>query len=111
VTEILVHWHAGKSLNELSQRGGVDRKTIGRPVAPGGRDVPTKNGPLLREWCPGSSDAWLEAGDVVGDRPCTGSTSLRSGRQGSGGRGPAAGPVPGAGAESSTGSSAAGWTR
>ena len=28
VTEILVHWHAGRSLNEMSQSLGVDRKTI-----------------------------------------------------------------------------------
>ena len=37
VTEILVHWHAGRSLNEMSQSLGVDRKTIRKYVAPGGR--------------------------------------------------------------------------
>ena len=34
VTEILVHWHAGRSLNEMSQSLGVDRKTIRKYVAP-----------------------------------------------------------------------------
>jgi hypothetical protein len=28
VTEILVHWQAGRSLNEMSQSLGVDRKTV-----------------------------------------------------------------------------------
>src|SRR5271155_2174101 len=34
VTEILVHWHAGRSLNEMSGSLGVDRKTIRKYVAP-----------------------------------------------------------------------------
>ena len=34
VTEILVHWHAGRSLNEVSGSLGVDRKTIRKYVAP-----------------------------------------------------------------------------
>ena len=34
VTEILVHWHAGRSLNEMSRSLGVDRKTIRKYVAP-----------------------------------------------------------------------------
>ena len=34
VTEILVHWHAGRSLNEMSQSLGVDRKTLRKYVAP-----------------------------------------------------------------------------
>ena len=34
VTEILVHWHAGRSLNEMSASLGVDRKTIRKYVAP-----------------------------------------------------------------------------
>ena len=34
VTEILVHWHAGRSLSEMSQSLGVDRKTIRKYVAP-----------------------------------------------------------------------------
>ena len=28
VTEILVHWHAGRSKNEMAQSLGVDRKTL-----------------------------------------------------------------------------------
>jgi hypothetical protein len=31
VTEILVHWHAGRSLSEMSGSLGVDRKTIRYP--------------------------------------------------------------------------------
>src|ERR1700749_1119758 len=34
VAEILVHWHAGRSLNEMSQSLGVDRKTLRKYVAP-----------------------------------------------------------------------------
>ena len=34
VTEILVHWHAGRSLNEMSGSLGVDRKTIRKYVTP-----------------------------------------------------------------------------
>jgi hypothetical protein len=33
VAEILVHWHAGRSLNEMSQSLGVDRKTLRKYVA------------------------------------------------------------------------------
>ena len=36
VTEILVHWHAGRSFSEMSQSLGVDRKTIRKYIAPGG---------------------------------------------------------------------------
>ena len=34
VTEILIHWHAGRSISEIAQSLGVDRKTIRRYVAP-----------------------------------------------------------------------------
>jgi transposase len=34
VTEILVHWHAGRSISEIAQSLGVDRKTIRKYVAP-----------------------------------------------------------------------------
>ena len=34
VAEILVHWHAGRSLSEMSQSLGVDRKTLRKYVAP-----------------------------------------------------------------------------
>jgi len=34
VAEILVHWHAGRSLSEMSQSLGVDRKTLRKYVVP-----------------------------------------------------------------------------
>jgi hypothetical protein len=34
VAEMLAHWHAGRSLNDMSQRLGVDRKTVRKYVAP-----------------------------------------------------------------------------
>jgi hypothetical protein len=34
VTEILVHWHAGRSVSEVSQSLGVDRKTLRKYIAP-----------------------------------------------------------------------------
>jgi hypothetical protein len=34
VTEILMHWHAGRSKNELAGSLGVDRKTLRKYIAP-----------------------------------------------------------------------------
>jgi DNA replication protein DnaC len=34
VAEILVHWHAGRSLSEIAESLGVDRKTVRKYVAP-----------------------------------------------------------------------------
>lgn len=34
VTEILVHWHAGRSQSELADSLGVDRKTVRKYLAP-----------------------------------------------------------------------------
>ena len=34
VTEILIHWYAGRSINEVSASLGVDRKTIRKYLAP-----------------------------------------------------------------------------
>src|SRR5436190_22183816 len=34
VTEILIHWHAGRSISEVSTSLGVDRKTIRKYLAP-----------------------------------------------------------------------------
>src|SRR5580700_3248624 len=34
VTEILMHWHAGRSKNEMAQSLGVDRKTLRKYIAP-----------------------------------------------------------------------------
>ena len=68
VTEILVHWHAGRSLNEMSQSLGVDRKTIRKYIAPGVAAGIVPGGParseeewqeLVREWFPELSDARL----------------------------------------------------
>jgi transposase len=68
VTEILVHWHAGRSLNEMSQSLGVDRKTIRKYVTPAVAAGIAPGGPakgeaewhgLVREWFPELSDTRL----------------------------------------------------
>ena len=68
VTEILVHWHAGRSLSEMSQSLGVDRKTIRKYVAPAAAAGIAPGGPaksegewqdLVREWFPELSDTRL----------------------------------------------------
>ena len=68
VTEILVHWHAGRSLNEMSGSLGVDRKTIRKYVAPAVAGGITPGGPargeaewqeLIREWFPELADTRL----------------------------------------------------
>jgi transposase len=68
VTEILVHWHAGRSLNEMSQSLGVDRKTIRKYVAPAAAVGIVPGGPgkseaewagLVRGWFPELADMRL----------------------------------------------------
>jgi transposase len=68
VTEILVHWHAGRSLNEMSQSLGVDRKTIRKYVAPAVAAGIVPGGParseaewqvLVRGWFPELADTRL----------------------------------------------------
>ena len=68
VTEILVHWHAGRSLNEMSQSLGVDRKTIRKYIAPAvaagfGPGGPAKSEgewqELVRGWFPELADTRL----------------------------------------------------
>ena len=68
VTEILVHWHAGRSLNEMSGSLGVDRKTIRKYVAPAVAAGIVPGGPakseaewqeLVRGWFPELSDTRL----------------------------------------------------
>jgi transposase len=68
VTEILVHWHAGRSLSEMSGSLGVDRKTIRKYVAPAVAAGIVPGGPskgegewqdLVREWFPELSDTRL----------------------------------------------------
>jgi hypothetical protein len=34
VTEILIHWHAGRSQSEIATSLGVDRKTVKKYLAP-----------------------------------------------------------------------------
>jgi hypothetical protein len=45
VTEILVHWHAGRSKSEIAGGLGVDRKTIRKCIAPAGRAALVSGGP------------------------------------------------------------------
>jgi transposase len=68
VAEILVHWHAGRSLNEMSQSLGVDRKTLRKYVAPAVAAGIAPGGPgkseqewheLVREWFPELADTRL----------------------------------------------------
>src|SRR5262245_54793539 len=68
ITEILVHWFAGRSINEMSMSLGVDRKTIRKYVAPaieagmnpGGRPLTAAQwAPLVESWFPHLSDTRL----------------------------------------------------
>ncbi len=67
VTEILVHWHAGRSKNEMAQSLGVDRKTLRKYIAPAeaaasaraGRRRASRSG---RSWCGAGSRSWLIPG-------------------------------------------------
>jgi len=68
VTEILVHWHAGRSLSQMSGSLGVDRKTLRKYIAPAVAAGIAPGGParsgqewqeLVREWFPELADARL----------------------------------------------------
>ena len=68
VTEILVHWHAGRSLNEMSQSLGVDRKTLRKYIAPavaagirpgGAAKSEAEWHDLVRQWFPELADTRL----------------------------------------------------
>ena len=68
VTEILVHWHAGRSLSEMSQSLGVDRKTLRKYVGPAAAAGIVPGGPakseedwaeLVRGWFPELADTRL----------------------------------------------------
>ena len=68
VAEILVHWHAGRSLSEMSQSLGVDRETLRKYVAPAVAAGIAPGGPakseqqwheLVREWFPELADTRL----------------------------------------------------
>ncbi|MFB7293214.1 IS21 family transposase [Actinacidiphila glaucinigra] len=49
VTEIYVHWYAGRSKNELSASLGVDRKTIRKYLAPAEAAGMAPGGPVMAE--------------------------------------------------------------
>ena len=68
VTEILVHWYAGRSLSEVSDSLGVDRKTIRKYLAPAVAAGITPGGParssaqwaaLVAGWFPQLTDTTL----------------------------------------------------
>ena len=46
VTEILVHWHAGRSLSEIAESLGVERKT----VRTGGAELASVPASIIRTW-------------------------------------------------------------
>ena len=49
VTEILVHWYAGRSLSEVSDSLGVDRKTIRKYLAPAVAAGLAPGGPVMAQ--------------------------------------------------------------
>ena len=68
VTEILVHWHAGRSQAEIADSLGVDRKTVRKYTAPavaaglrpGGEPLGEAEWMgLVRGWFPGLVDTRL----------------------------------------------------
>jgi len=68
VTEILIHWYAGRSLSEVSDSLGVDRKTIRKYLAPAVAAGITPGGParsaaqwaaLVTDWFPQLTDTTL----------------------------------------------------
>ncbi|GIH09778.1 hypothetical protein Rhe02_78450 [Rhizocola hellebori] len=68
VTEILIHWHAGRSISEMSTSLGVDRKTIRKYLAPAIADglapggmakSPAEWAALATAWFPGLTDTRL----------------------------------------------------
>jgi hypothetical protein len=63
VSEILMHWHAGRSKNELAASLGVDRKSLRKYIAPAGAAGITPGGPAKvrrsgRSWCGAGSRSW-----------------------------------------------------
>ena len=68
VTEILTHWHAGRSKNEMAESLGVDRKTLRKYIAPAEAAGIVPGGPakseeewaeLVRGWFPQLADTRL----------------------------------------------------
>jgi|GEM_PF-2130574 len=81
ICEILVHWYAGRSKNELAGSLGLSRNTVRKYVAaaeaagmvPGGPEVSAERwAELAREWFPGAGGYAAAAGDVAGDRGAPG---------------------------------------
>jgi hypothetical protein len=77
VTEILIHWHAGRSQSEVATSLGVDRKTVKKYLAPAiaAGIVPgdqARSGEawaeLVRAWWPGAGRRAAAADDVAADR-------------------------------------------
>ena len=68
VTEILMHWHAGRSLSEMAESLDVDRKTLRKYIAPAVAAGIAPGGPaksqeewaeLVRGWFPQLADTRL----------------------------------------------------
>src|SRR5215469_8708261 len=68
VTEILMHWHAGRSKNQMAVSLGVDRKTLRKHIAPAEAAGIEPGGPakterewaeLVRGWFPELADGRL----------------------------------------------------
>jgi len=68
VTEILMHWHAGRSLSEMAGSLDVDRKTLRKYIAPAAAAGIAPGGPamsqeewaeLVRDWFPQLADTRL----------------------------------------------------
>lgn len=68
ITEIYIHWYAGRSKSALAASLGLDRKTIRKYLAPAEASGITPGGPpmteadwskLIKEWFPGLADRRL----------------------------------------------------
>jgi len=69
VTEILMHWHAGRSKNQMAQSLGVDRKTLRKYIAP------AEAAGIVPGGCAKSEEEWAEL--VRGWFPQLADTRLR----------------------------------
>jgi hypothetical protein len=91
VTEILMHWHAGRSKNEMAQSLGVDRKTLRKYIAPAEAAGISPGGPakseqewagLVRAWFPQLADTRLRKPACASQKlvePRSGHRSIGSG--------------------------------
>src|ERR1035441_2436759 len=79
VTEILMHWHAGRPENEMAESLGVDRKTLRKYIAPAEAAGIVPGGPAKSE------EEWAEL--VRGWVPQPARTPPREGGEGGGGLG------------------------